>query len=74
MGVMKTKKKSNKMLHADPKLAGSNDPMSALEESFGSEVEGVYPEMTHAASQEGRRMSRYSGKTIRRPREVVRSM
>ena len=71
---MKTKKKHRSVASADPKPMSSSDPMSALEDPFYGHSEWVDPEMKQAVSQEGRRMSRHSGKTIRRPQEVARTM
>ena len=74
MGLMKTKKKQHSLSAADPKPVQSNDPMSALEDPFYGHSDWVDPAMKQAVSQEARRMSQHSGKSIRRPQGVARTM
>ena len=44
------------------------------EDPFYGHSEWVSPEMKHTAAQEERRASQHSGKTIKRPHKVTRTM
>ena len=65
---MKTKKK-NTGSHSSP----APQPM-AEEDPFYGHSEWVSPEMKHVAAQEERRTSKHSGKTVKRPQTVTRTM
>jgi hypothetical protein len=75
---MKTKSKQRSKSPADPQPMHpmpAREMMSLTEEDplFGHS-EWVDPEMKQMVSQEERRGSRHSGKTIKRPTQVARTM
>ncbi len=64
---MKTKRKQSSHLSPAPQSVLEEDP-------FYGHSEWVEPEMKQTVAQEARRMSQHSGKTIRRPKAVARTM
>lgn len=62
-----------KIKHQDT-IDSSSTQSSVEEEPFYSHVGWVEPALKHAAAQEERRGSRHSGKTIKRPERVTRTM
>lgn len=76
--MMKAKRKHSSKSSSDPQPMHPMPPremMSPMEEDplFGHS-EWVDPEMKHMVSQEERRASHHSGKTIKRPARVGRTM
>ena len=67
VGLMKTKRKQSS--HSSP----APEPMME-EDPFYGHAEWVEPELKQTVAQEARRMSQHSGKTIRRPKSVARTM
>jgi hypothetical protein len=75
---MKAKRKHSSKSSSDPQPMRPMPPremMSAMDEDpLYGHSEWVDPEMKHTVSQEERRGSQHSGKTIRRPQHVARTM
>jgi hypothetical protein len=63
---MKTKRKQSSL--------SSPAPQPMYEDPFYGHSEWVDAELKHAVAQEDRREAQHSGKTIRRPRKVARTM
>ena len=75
---MKTKHKHSSKSSADPQPMRAMSPREMIspldEDPLYGHSEWVEPEMKHMVSQEERRGSRHSGKTIKRPAHVGRTM
>ena len=71
---MKTTHKQSSKSSAGPQPMPSHDPVPAMEDPFYGHAGWVDPEMKHMVSQEERRGSRHSGRTIKRPAHIGRTM
>jgi hypothetical protein len=75
---MKAKRKHSSKSSTDPQPMRPMPPremMSPMDEDpLYGHSQWVDPEMKHMVSQEERRASRHSGKTIKRPEHVARTM
>ncbi len=75
---MKTKRKHSSKSSAHPQSMGPMSPREIIfptdEDPLFGHSEWVDPEIKHMVSQEERRGSHHSGKTIKRPAHVGRTM